>query len=225
MSDKSPISTYHISTPKTARIATAGTITSRTKNVWIACHGYGEIASEFIASMQDIVDDETYIVAPEALSKFYWGGGFDGKPVASWMTREDRLNEINDYAHYLTAVLDDVRSKVPKDVRIILLGFSQGAATIMRWVNAIHPLCDAIVIWSGMIPEDIDYDAGYHDGIRMYNRYGDQDRFINDDRLAQHLTLMDEKGLTVDTQSFVGKHKIYGAPLRTLAEKVYSEIE
>ena len=224
MSDSSLISTFHISIPKTARVATAGTLSVHTKQIWIACHGYGEIATEFIASMQDIVDDETCIVAPEALSRFYWGGSFDGKPVASWMTREDRLNEIKDYSNYLSLVLEDVLSKTSKDVRIILFGFSQGAATIMRWANARLPKCDAIVIWSGMIPEDIDYATAYYNGLKLYCRYGDQDRFITKERVAQHQSLMDEKGLLFQMEPFIGKHKVYTDPLKALVAQVYREI-
>ena len=224
MSDSSLISTFHITIPKTARVATAGVLSQDTKQIWIACHGYGEIASEFIASMQGIVDDETYVVAPEALSRFYWGGKFDGKPVASWMTREDRINEIQDYSNYLSVVLDDVLSKASKDVRIILFGFSQGSATIMRWANAKKPKCNAIVIWSGMIPEDIDYSAEYYDDIKLYCRYGDQDRFITNERSAQHSSLMGKKGLTFQIEAFIGKHKVYGDPLKALAAQIYKEI-
>ena len=224
MSESSSVSTFHITIPKTARVATAGKLTSKTKYVWIACHGYGEIASEFVTSMEDIVDEQTFVVAPEALSRFYWGGKFDGKAVASWMTREDRLNEINDYANYLSIALDDVLSRAASDVKVVLFGFSQGAATVMRWANAKSPKCDAIVIWSGMIPEDIDYDLDYYGDKKLYCRYGDQDRFITEERTAQHQSLIDKKGLSIQMELFIGKHKVYGEPLKALAEKVYQEI-
>ena len=218
------IDIHHISVPRTARVATAGKLSSETKYIWIACHGYGEIASEFIQSMQSIVDDSTYVVAPEALSRFYWGGNFDGKPVASWMTREDRLNEIKDYSNYLSLVLDDVLSKASEQVKIILLGFSQGSATVARWVNAKHPKCHAMVIWAGMIPEDIEYEQAYYSHVNLYCRYGDEDRFINADRVVQHQALMDQKGLTFQMEAFPGKHKIYSEPLKALATKIYNAI-
>jgi len=190
----------------------------------VACHGYGEIAGEFIGSMTAIVDEETFLVAPEALSRFYWGGNFDGKPVASWMTREDRLNEIEDYANYLSTVLDSMLAQASDQVKVILFGFSQGAATIMRWACSRQPKCSAAVIWSGIIPEDIEYDPGYYKGVKLYCRYGNQDRFITEERTSQHEKLMAEKGLDFQIQSFEGKHKVYSEPLQDLARLIYQEI-
>lgn len=227
MKDRSlsfPISTHHITVPRTARVATCGALDAHTKAVWIACHGYGEIASEFIGSMQSIVDEHTAVIAPEALSRFYWGGGFDGKPVASWMTREDRLNEIKDYSRYLDLVLNDIRSKVSDACKIILFGFSQGCATVMRYAQALAPEIDTIVIWAGMIPEDIEYDPTYFQSIKLYVRYGSQDRFMTDQRVEMHKHLMDQKLLRCETRSFEGKHKVYAEPLQELKGLIYQEL-
>jgi hypothetical protein len=63
----------------------------------LVTHGYGQLAKTFIRRFEPIMDAQTLVVAPEGLSRFYWGG-FDGPVVASWMTREDRLDEIADCA-------------------------------------------------------------------------------------------------------------------------------
>lgn len=224
MSDSPTISTFHISVPRTARVATAGSLSSKTKYIWIACHGYGEIASEFISSMTAIVREDTYVVAPEALSRFYWGGGFDGKPVASWMTREDRLHEIADYANYLSLLQADLQKQAPRDVQFVLFGFSQGCATVMRWANAKHPICSAIVMWSGILPEDIDYDPSYYGVVQLYTRAGTLDRFITPERIAQHEALIEKKGLKIDSGTFEGKHKVYADPLAELRDQIYLDI-
>jgi len=224
MSDTPDISTFHIQVPRTARVATAGTLSPNTKYVWIACHGYGEIASEFIASMTSIVREDTYVVAPEALSRFYWGATFDGKPVASWMTREDRLNEIADYSNYLSILKTEIASKVSHEVRFVLFGFSQGCATVMRWANAKQPNCSAIVMWSGILPEDIDYPSEYYDSLKLYTRAGTLDRFITPERIEKHKALIKEKGLTIDSATFEGKHKVYSEPLRELRDQIYAAI-
>lgn len=224
MSEPNSISTFHITVPRTARVAAAGKLSPDTRYIWIACHGYGEIASEFITRMTAIVREDTYLIAPEALSRFYWGEGFSGKPVASWMTKEDRLNEINDYANYLSILQEDLISKASDDVKFVFFGFSQGCATVMRWANAKHPHCSAIVLWAGMLPEDIDYDSSYYDELKLYARGGDQDRFMTTERLEKHETLIHEKGLHFDVGMYEGKHKVYDEPLLALRDQIYASI-
>ena len=57
------------------------------------------------------------------------------------MTREDRKSEIADYVEYLDAVLDEVTGASDVEsggelVPLTVLGFSQGAHTVCRWVAA-----------------------------------------------------------------------------------------
>src|SRR5207237_799567 len=66
------------------------------------------------------------VVAPEGRPRFYLTESPTERRVgASWMTREDRLHEIDDYVRYLDAVHVDL--KLP-NTRITALGFSQGSA-------------------------------------------------------------------------------------------------
>ena len=51
--------------------------------------------------------DKNTIIAPEGLSRFY-KNGFYGEVVSSWMTKEDRLNEINDYILYLDTLIEEL---------------------------------------------------------------------------------------------------------------------
>lgn len=79
-------------------------------------------------------DGSAFIVAPEALNKFYVKG-FSGKLGVTWMTKEDRLHEIEDYCCFLQKVYDEVTSGIPEKVEITLLGFSQGC----RWAAIKKP--------------------------------------------------------------------------------------
>src|SRR5438477_56805 len=77
--------------------------------------------------------DERDTVAPEGLSRFYLTESPAERRVgASWMTREDRLHEIDDYVRYLDGVYGNV---VPRNARVTALGFSQGTATVCRWAG------------------------------------------------------------------------------------------
>jgi len=126
------IEAHHVSVQRTARYYTLGKLTGKTRRIWFVLHGYGQLAQYFIRRFDVVADDETLIIAPEGLSRLYIDTEF-GKVGASWLTREDRDQEVNDYVAYLDQVLASVlgdRSLVGLD--ITLMGFSQGASTVCR---------------------------------------------------------------------------------------------
>src|SRR6266550_3439645 len=133
------VSEHHLSVARTARYYTLGE--PGATEVWFVCHGYGQLAGRFLRRFEPIADGSRLVVAPEGLNRFYVGSGeHRDQPVgATWMTREDRLNEIADYVKYLDAVYADVFGGKPTAARVRALGFSQGAATASRWVARARP--------------------------------------------------------------------------------------
>jgi len=122
---------HTFNTPRTARYFTIGSL-EKAGEMWIVCHGYGQLASRFLERFRPIADDQRCVVAPEGLSRFYLSESAAERRVgASWMTKEDRLHEIDDYVRYLDALHDHVATGKDK---VIALGFSQGSATACRWV-------------------------------------------------------------------------------------------
>ena len=76
---------------------------------------------------------------------------------ATWMTREDRLAEIEDYIAYLEQLTMELRHHLAgAGPRIVVLGFSQGTATVCRWLAASDLRADQIVLWAGGIPPELD---------------------------------------------------------------------
>ena len=146
--------------PKTARFYSTGSITSATKNVWLVLHGYGQLVPFFIRHFKSIASDETVIVAPEGLSRFYLEGT-GGRVGATWMTKEDRLDDIDDYEQYLDLVcreLEQLYSISLSDKNLTLLGFSQGGATATRWLNHTSVAVDQFVMWCSVFPPDMPAD-------------------------------------------------------------------
>jgi len=88
---------------KTARYFTLGTLSDKIETVWFVLHGYGQLAKDFIDEFSILENNTTYIIAPEAINKFYLRG-FTGKIGATWLTKEDRENEIKDYNNFLENV-------------------------------------------------------------------------------------------------------------------------
>ena len=72
------------------------------------------------------------------------------------MTSEDREREIEDYVRYLDLLYDEIFSVVPrKGVRLWVVGFSQGTATVARWVARGKVDPDRVVLWAGLLPPEL----------------------------------------------------------------------
>ena len=214
-----PIKAHSLVVPKTAHFYTLGEPGEQTKYLWIACHGYGQLASKFLEKFNVISNEENFIVAPEGFSRFYWGG-FEGPVVSSWMTRKDRLDEIADYATFLTTIYNHFKSQLPLNVKVILFGFSQGVATIMRWLTRHCPDFNHLVLWAGILPEDIDYLPlkNYFSGRNLIFAYGHQDQYLTPDRIKMYKEIIQKGELKIREEPFYGGHTIDPEKLYRLNE-------
>lgn len=201
---------------KTAHYYTLGEVSESIKYFWIVTHGYGQLASNILRKFEIFQNQEHFVVAPEALNRFYWDMR-KGIVGASWMTKQDRLDEIEDYSNFLTHVYTTYRSQLPPDVRIIFLGFSQGTATQIRWILRGRPVCHHLVMWGGILPEDIDYltrqnnQASLSDYFSDKNLYfinGDDDEFVTSERITWNLDFAKKQNITMRYLPFSGKHEI-----------------
>ena len=149
---------HHIGVSRTARYFTLGNSSSGVGEVWFACHGYGQVASRFLEKLRVLDDGHRYLVAPEGLSRFYLSESPTERRVgASWMTREDRLAEIEDYVRYLDAVYAAVFESLDRaGVTVHALGYSQGASTVSRWAALGKAKIDRLTLWGGEFPPDLD---------------------------------------------------------------------
>jgi predicted esterase len=216
------IKEHHFKVEKTARYYTIGEAGPNTKYFWIVCHGYGQLAKFFIRKFDVLAAEDTFVLAPEGLSKFYWEG--DGKriPVANWMTREDRLNEIEDYANMIQSLYEQFKAQCAEDVKIVLLGFSQGCATQVRWILHKMPDFDSLIMWAGLFPEDLDYlpFKEYLSDKKLYFVYGTMDIYLTEERHREHTALLKKNELAVKEKVFDGPHKVIREVLREVAEEV-----
>ncbi len=155
----------HITVPRTARYYTLGEPGARTTEVWFALHGYGQLAAAFLSALEPLDDGSRLIVAPEALSRFYLGGvgsraAAERAVGAAWMTREDRLAEIDDQVRYLDAVTRRCSpASRPITPRVCVLGFSQGTTAAARWLALGTARVERLILWGGELPPDLDLSA------------------------------------------------------------------
>ena len=210
---------HHLKITKTAHYYTLGQPGPHIKKCWIVTHGYGQLASEFLKDFKVLEQEDTLVIAPEGLSRFYWGG-FVGPVVSSWMTSKDRLDEIEDYCNFIQGLYDHYIPQLAAEVQINLLGFSQGTATQCRWIHRNRPFFHRLILWAGMLPDDLDFKplADYFSSKQLLFVYGTQDRFLTEERLQWQKEFAQKNLLQFEVSSFEGKHKIYAEALQKVAD-------
>ena len=198
--------THTITTSRTARYYVSGDPASA-PTLWVALHGYGQLAGEFIDDFASAVNSERAFVAPEALSRFYLRAG-QGKIGANWMTAEDRENEIADYVNYLDNVVAATRTSATK--RIFVLGFSQGSATACRWFASSAQRLSGITIWGGGAPPDLAEKKFIDrlDGRPMRFLHGTNDQYFSPTRLRLELQRLADYGIAHEAVEYNGGHEI-----------------
>jgi predicted esterase len=211
---------HKIKVEKTAHYYTHGQLAEQTKYLWFVTHGYGQLASHIIRKFEGFDADEHMVVAPEALNRFYWNMR-DNIVGANWMTKQDRLDDIADYSAYLSTVFNQFAAHISPNTRVILLGFSQGCATQIRWILRGMPAFHQLIMWGGILPEDIDYKpfTHYFSDKKLHFVCGDNDEFINQERIDWHIEFANAQGLDVIYHPFVGKHEILTAKLQSIFEE------
>ena len=142
---------------RTARYYVLGDVDGGWEELWFALHGYGQLAGRFLREFDGLAGPGRLLVAPEGLSRFYLRGT-RGRVGASWMTREERADEVADQVVYLDTlrdVLEGQRDRHRGPWRTGVVGFSQGTATAGRWaLRGARPL-ERVVLWGGGFPEDL----------------------------------------------------------------------
>ncbi|MGH7522294.1 MAG: alpha/beta hydrolase [Gemmatimonadales bacterium] len=201
-----------LSTSRSARYFTLGSPEQATE-FWFVCHGYGQLASRFLERFRPLEANERCIVAPEGLSRFYLTENPAERRVgASWMTREDRLHEIDDYVRYLDAVYRTVN---PRTARVTALGFSQGTATACRWAALGSSRLDRLIVWGGEVPPDLDLKLLRVPALTLV--HGTRDEFFTPKVVEANETRLRQHGIAYEPASFEGGHEIDAATLLRLS--------
>ncbi len=214
---------HHLPVSRTARYFTIGEPHASLRELWFVCHGYGQLAGRFVRHFESIAAPDRMIVAPEALSRFYVEVSgkthADTHVGASWMTREDRLSDIEDYIEYLDAlhahITDSLEGASPT---FTVLGFSQGVATASRWLERTKVHVDRAFFWGSIIPTDVDFTtAPALRSARITTIAGTADEHATSEMLAAQRARLAVHGIAYEHVSFNGSHRIDREVLGRLA--------
>jgi len=216
----------HLTVSRSARYAVLGSFDAPLSEVWIVCHGQGQLAARFLARFIPLEREDRLFVAPEALSRYYLsppqaGPHPSNAPVgATWMTSEDREREIQDYVRYLDMLHDEIFSVVERSkVRLWVLGFSQGTATVARWVANGNVDPDRVVLWAGLLPPELNAQNASSLARRapLTVLFGRDDEFAKPELVAAQESRLSELGVPHETIRFEGGHEIVPGTLLSLA--------
>jgi predicted esterase len=218
----------HLQVPRSARYAIMGSLDADLTEVWIVCHGHGQLARRFLSRFLPLERHDRLFVAPEALSRYYLSPPVGGPhpantPIgASWMTSEDREFEIQDYVSYLDLLYEEIFSIVDRaKVKLWVFGFSQGVATVARWVarGGVEP--DRVVLYAGVLPPELDAEAAAHLSRRspMTIALGTSDDFASPKLVAAQEARLRDLRVPHTTIRFDGGHEVLPEVLERLTEE------
>ncbi len=214
------INTAYKEVNKTARYSTYGELGDNTAFFWFVLHGSNMRCEQMIYKFADFDPKRHFIVAPEALNRQYLKQ-FGGEAVATWMTKRDRLKEIEDFSNYLSSLYSDFEAKLPAKAKKIVLGFSQGGTTLFRWLHARKVDADSIVAYSCWIPEDINLKESKTDlgGQKIQFTYGLSDQYLTPDRIESVNKVIEHNALEVEFLPYEGDHRVSKDQLILLEKK------
>lgn len=178
------------------------------KTLLLVLHGYGYLAKYFINKFNQLDLDKYVVVCPEAPHRFYQNGT-NGRVGASWMTKEDRTTDIENYIEYLSTLVTHLKSQNDYSDSI-LLGFSQGGATASRFMAFSKHDFDKFILWATVFPPDM--SPSYFDQFsasKNYFVFGDNDQFYTQEKIEEHFNDLKKLNLPFQMINFEGKHDIH----------------
>ncbi|MCB9740109.1 MAG: dienelactone hydrolase family protein [Deltaproteobacteria bacterium] len=209
----------HVEVRRTAVLAHTGPVGA--PNGWMVLHGIHQRAADFIAPWTRIEGQAgRRVLAPEGLSRTILDFEKD-TAGACWTTIPDRPIDLPDAYAWLDACAERLDREAGDGARV-LLGFSQGSIIAARWAVARERLWDAVVIWGGGIPRDVDprlLASRSKDGA-IHLAIGERDSFATAERRDAMRAALQAAGVTVRLRTFAGGHRLDDATIAALATEL-----
>jgi predicted esterase len=119
----------------------------------VGFHGYAQDAEDMMSELEQIPGSQEWtILSVQALHRFYSRG--QEKVVASWMTRQDREQAIEDNVQYVNQVIATLLPDA-QEIPMVFVGFSQGVAMAYRAAIAGAFRVRHVVAIGGDVPPDV----------------------------------------------------------------------
>lgn len=205
-----------------ARYFSSGSLSGETECIVLAFHGYGQLGSYFIRNFDTLKN--CYVIVPEGLHRFYLKGT-EGRVGASWMTKEDRIVDIENQSSYLNAIYNSIKNVKSDKTRLIVLGFSQGVSTALRWLVNNKIKADTFVAWAGSFPLDLEADLipEVLKETQFIKVIGDKDPYFNKEHRELVQDWINSHSLKATDLSFAGEHRLDKALLESIISNTFGK--
>ncbi len=212
---------HHYTIKKTARYYLSGPVKDYYPHVCFVLHGYGQLVPYFLRHFEELGRKDTLFIAPEGLHRFYLNET-QRRVGASWMTKEDRLNDIDDYCRYLDQLYEHFIDKVLVADTVGVFAFSQGVATGTRWLHNSRNPFDYFLNYAGTFPPDVNYDTTSNRVKKILWRMyvGREDEFISQQKFEESFDLLSMKGFNIERDFYEGPHKLLKPVLQDLFDRI-----
>ena len=104
------------------------------------------------------------------------------------MTKEQRVDEIDDYCLYLEKLTDLITKQSHQKYKIKIVGFSQGTATVSRWILKTKYKIETLILWGGRIAFDFNFSLykEKHSETINYVVFGTEDEFYSQEDIQSY---------------------------------------
>ena len=216
---------HHLTVQRSARYVVLGEPDADVRTLWVALHGYGQLAARFARHCRPLAGPGRLVAVPEALSRFYLDAPAGGTHAAArvgatWMTREDRLAEIGDHVAYLDALVARLQEECGSAPDVRVLGFSQGVATAARWLAFGAVRASRVVAWGGLLPDDVDLPglAERLAGAPVTYVVGDADAYRSIEQVREQAEVLAVHGIAARVVTYAGGHALEAGALAALGD-------
>lgn len=208
------VKSHTLEVTRSARWFHIGESPKNSNEIIVILHGYGQHPSYMLNSLQSLEAPGRCLCAPEGLSKFYIHGT-NGRVGASWMTRDNRQQEITDQIAYLTFWLKSL--EIPETTPVTLIGFSQGVATAARW-SAHGAEIDTLIFASGQLPPEwVTSPPNLNDRLKeIHIIRPENDEYYTQDAFKVDINLLKPLGLDLNLHEPEGTHTLNAALLNKI---------
>jgi predicted esterase len=217
--NKNTVESHTCESSQVMRYFTSGSLSNPIEYVWMVFHGYGQLARYFIRKFE-VLNSNHFIIAPEGSHRFYLEGT-QGRVGASWMTREARELDLHNQKVYLDTISDYYAQQIPHHAKWIVLGFSQGTATAMRWLNSNQIPVHRLILWAGTIPQDLVQPKAGRDwsSVNTTFVYGDQDPYLTSNSINSVRDWVRHYEIQVQENPYTGEHRIEPEVLKAIVSR------